>query len=197
MSWFNCAAIQDSCLCSTLHFLFPVFVGCCLSAPQHNSNLTNEVRVAVVTPVRESSTAGADWQLLCRRAFTRLHWSVSSRGEGRETITISFSRVVQVIATSAAPAPLTFFSPGPTSSFYPTGLDRIPRYTLLAGLADWWMQHAITSRNRHSHSQVCLLLLSPPHTHITHTRVNEPLAWSARLLHLSCVVINLFAKSAL
>lgn len=50
MSWFNCAAIQDSCLCSTLHFLFPVFVGCCLSAPQHNSNLTNEVRVAVVNP---------------------------------------------------------------------------------------------------------------------------------------------------
>ena len=150
-----------SCLCRLLLISPPAQLcggeGCAL---------TNEVRVAVETPVGESFTAGADWQLLCCRAFTRPHWSVSSRGEGRETITTSFSRVMQVIATSA----LTFFSPGPTSSFYPTGLDRIPRYTLLAGLADWWMQHAITSRNRHSHSQVCLLLLSPPHTHNTHSR---------------------------
>lgn len=80
-----------------------------------------------------------------------------------------------------------FHSPRPPPDWGPTGFDQIPRYTLLAGLADRWMQRAITSRNRHTFTSLSIFLFShtlllsslsnphiPPLPHI-----HKPLAQSA------------------
>lgn len=172
--------------------------------------LTNEVSVAVETPQGEVPQRGrVQIDNLCAVLLLQDCTSQRPEGEGRETITTSFFRGHashrHVYCSSSH-----IFHPFPSFTESATGFDRIPRYTLLAGLADRWMQHAITSRNRHTltslstchFSQPLLFIYSQAHTHTlsvthAHTHTDVPLPSSAYLLFLACVFTNAFTRSAL
>lgn len=84
-------------------------------APQHPSaagwRLTNEVSVAVEAPWGKVPLWGrVQIDSFCAVPPVQDATSQRPRGEGRETITTSFSRVVQVNATSTAAA-RAFFTP--------------------------------------------------------------------------------------